>query len=461
MGIRRIFSKLIDKVLYNLRYKIYHIIQNVEYEQKEKNKNNILINIPLVGEKLKINGEIQITHPQNVIIGSNVHIGNNAYFNTLGGLIIGDNVHISRNVTIYTSSHNYHDALPYDHKLITKSVIIKKNVWIGMNVNITPGVTIEEGAIIGQGACITKNVPAYAIVGNQQYRLIKYRNIDKYKELEEKEIYGGVNGKIIKRVEAQYKSGEELGENLFFIVSTGRSGTSSLADILNQDYRIVCKHEVSNILISLSTLYEHNEICEENATSIIKEIYCRNKIYKTQLLWGESNQKLSNLIPILHKAVPKAKFIWLMRDGKKVVDSTYGRGWYSNEKINQDIYYDSELMIWDNYRLLGYKTGDYNIDEWNKLTVFEKNCWYWYKWNSIIEKNITQLPKDQKLIIRLEDLNDKIQIISEFLGVPDNNFKIVKKNQAKTPLKGIENWDNDEIKQFDQICGKLYRKYYG
>ena len=106
------------------------------------------------------------THPRNVVLGSNVHIGTNAWFYSLGGLIIGDNVHISRNVTIYTANHNYAGAIPYDDTYELKPVIIKKNTWIGMNVSIVPGVTIGEGAIIGLGAVISKDVPDFAIVGN-------------------------------------------------------------------------------------------------------------------------------------------------------------------------------------------------------------------------------------------------------------------------------------------------------
>ena len=52
---------------------------------------------------------------------------------------------------------------------------IGNDVWIGQNVTLKPGITIGDGAVIAANAVVTKDVPAYAIVGGVPAKLIRYR----------------------------------------------------------------------------------------------------------------------------------------------------------------------------------------------------------------------------------------------------------------------------------------------
>lgn len=53
--------------------------------------------------------------------------------------------------------------------------IIGNDVWIGENAVIKGDVILGDGAIIAANSVVTKNVPAYAIVGGIPARIIKYR----------------------------------------------------------------------------------------------------------------------------------------------------------------------------------------------------------------------------------------------------------------------------------------------
>jgi acetyltransferase-like isoleucine patch superfamily enzyme len=69
----------------------------------------------------------------------------------------------------------------------TRAVQIGNDVWIGNDVRIMEGVTIGDGAIVAAGAIVVKDVPAYAIVGGNPARIIRYRfeseDIDFLKQL--------------------------------------------------------------------------------------------------------------------------------------------------------------------------------------------------------------------------------------------------------------------------------------
>ncbi|HEY1520084.1 MAG TPA: CatB-related O-acetyltransferase [Solirubrobacteraceae bacterium] len=55
---------------------------------------------------------------------------------------------------------------------------VGNDVWIGGNATIMPGVEIGHGAIISTAAVVTRDVPAYAIVGGNPATLIKRRYSD-------------------------------------------------------------------------------------------------------------------------------------------------------------------------------------------------------------------------------------------------------------------------------------------
>jgi acetyltransferase-like isoleucine patch superfamily enzyme len=54
-------------------------------------------------------------------------------------------------------------------------VTIGNDVWIGARAIILDGVNIGDGAIVAAGSLVTKDVPAYAIVGGVPAKVIKYR----------------------------------------------------------------------------------------------------------------------------------------------------------------------------------------------------------------------------------------------------------------------------------------------
>ncbi len=175
---RRLITVLILKPLVTLkmrlRIRLMHLCGEIIIRQI-KNR----------GSNVKINGDMRLYSPDNLKLGNGVYIGEDCFFFCEGGVTIGDNTQISRFVTIYSGNHNFEgDAIPYDDTYVFKPVVIGKSVWIGMNVCILPGVTIGDGAIIGMGTVVSKDVPEGAVVVSNQQRIVKYRNMQKFRELE-------------------------------------------------------------------------------------------------------------------------------------------------------------------------------------------------------------------------------------------------------------------------------------
>lgn len=59
------------------------------------------------------------------------------------------------------------------------AISIGNDCWIGERVFLVGGITINDGAVVLAGAVVTKDVPAYAIVGGVPAKIIGYRYDEK------------------------------------------------------------------------------------------------------------------------------------------------------------------------------------------------------------------------------------------------------------------------------------------
>lgn len=78
--------------------------------------------------------------------------------------------------------HNFEKNVLYLFDFIGDT-IIGNDAWIGNNATIMPGVKIGDGAIIGTGSLVTKDVPAYTIVGGNPATEIRKRFDDETVQL--------------------------------------------------------------------------------------------------------------------------------------------------------------------------------------------------------------------------------------------------------------------------------------
>lgn len=112
---------------------------------------------------------------KNITIGKDVFINSGCHFQDQGGITIGDGSLIGHNVVLATINH---DLEPKNNrKNHYAPIIIGEHVWIGANTTVLSGVNIGDWAVIAAGAVVTKDVPAYTVVGGVPAKIIK--KIDK------------------------------------------------------------------------------------------------------------------------------------------------------------------------------------------------------------------------------------------------------------------------------------------
>jgi acetyltransferase-like isoleucine patch superfamily enzyme len=110
--------------------------------------------------------------PESIVIGEHCIIGDTAFLDGRSGLVLGDNVNVGSHVSIYTREHDV-DSPTFAET--GSPVHIGSYAWVASHAVILPGVTIGEGAVVAAGAIVTKDVPAYTIVGGNPARHLRDR----------------------------------------------------------------------------------------------------------------------------------------------------------------------------------------------------------------------------------------------------------------------------------------------
>lgn len=149
----------------------YTMYNDYVHDPRDFEKNNVLYHYTINGDKLKI--------------GKFCSIACGAKFMFTSGN------HSMKSLSTYTFPI-FFDEWELDAKNITDAwdnkgdIVIGNDVWIGYEAVIMSGVKIGDGAIIGTRAVVTKDVPAYTIVGGVPAKPIRRRFDDETVEKLEK-----------------------------------------------------------------------------------------------------------------------------------------------------------------------------------------------------------------------------------------------------------------------------------
>jgi len=118
---------------------------------------------------------VEVRNGWKITIGKNSVVGNDSLLDGRRGITLGENVNISSGVWIWSL---HHDTQSPDFDAVGGRVVIDDRAWICSRATILPGIHIGEGAVVAAGAVVTKDVPAFTIVGGIPAKYIGDRNRD-------------------------------------------------------------------------------------------------------------------------------------------------------------------------------------------------------------------------------------------------------------------------------------------
>ncbi len=258
----------------------------------------------------------------------------------------------------------------------------------------------------------------------------------------------------------------------FFIVSSGRSGTAMLHKALSADPSIDMQHEYAvQITQPLAVRRYLGLVCAGQTLKTLGQTHVAAVRYSQAKFWGDSSNKLSWLIPELAALLPEAKFVHLVRDGRKVAGSYF-------RKLGDECYDDRSTAILqahvdDPLRFAAPppekkywwpvpRKDDALATTFRGFDQFERICWHWAEVNRVIIDSLAALPAEKHLYVRLEDLRESpatVRALYDFLGLTyraEYAAVFAKPHNVNKPEDRL--LDAGERARFDAIAGAMMQR---
>jgi len=255
----------------------------------------------------------------------------------------------------------------------------------------------------------------------------------------------------------------------FFVVSSGRSGTAMLHKALSAEPGVEMHHEyMVQITQPLAVRRYLGLVDTAQALEILHETHVAAVGFSEAAHWGDSSNKLSWLIPELAQALPSAKFVHLVRDGRKVAGSYF-------RKLGEECFDDRSTRIlqahYDDpahapapppekkYWWPVPRRNDPAARAFRCFNQFERICWHWAEINRTILNELARLPKDRQMFARLEDLHEQpgaVKGLYNFLNLPYRNeafAAFARPHNVNRPEDRL--LDATERARFDVIAGGM------
>ncbi len=159
----------------------------------------------------------------------------------------------------------------------------------------------------------------------------------------------------------------------------------------------------------------------------------------------DSSNLYTYLLDALWALYPNARFILGVRDGRDFVRSAITRGWHTRSSFDT----------------IPRKSSPY-YSRWKNMSPIERTAWIWTNRNEIALGLLEHIPRNNWMLVRLEDLDEMLLCrLEEFAGHPIKDKKAVNAEVNSNPVQNFppkEEWSEDELQAFYAIAGNMMKK---
>jgi acetyltransferase-like isoleucine patch superfamily enzyme len=126
----------------------------------------------VIGDGCSVAADAFIHGP--VTLGSGVSVNSRASLDGgAKGIVVGRGTRIASGAVLYAFDHGLDPEREIRAQSVTsRGIGVGEDVWIGANAGVTDGVRIGDHAVVAMGAVVTRDVPAWALVGGVPARVL-------------------------------------------------------------------------------------------------------------------------------------------------------------------------------------------------------------------------------------------------------------------------------------------------
>jgi len=253
-----------------------------------------------------------------------------------------------------------------------------------------------------------------------------------------------------------------------FFIGSGRSGTRAIFKLLSGDPSIEVHHEyVCTHVQPVAAKYFMGRTSREEVIEALRAWHGAAVYYSPSAYWVDCSNKLSWIVDAPLEVFPRARFIHLTREGRKVAGSFFNKlapeiyddesvaaltGWLKDSRLPEP---PPEKKYWWNIP----QQGQPFHKEFPSFDQFQRICYHWREVGRVIGESFKSVPEAQRLTIKLEDITAERAALTRLLSFVGLEFREPLFEALQTPQNVFFPMDfmltDEQLGQFRTIAGEM------